>query len=41
MTITKPITRVRYDLVETTGLPLRDVIEPIVRAVRTPIPVGA
>jgi predicted GTPase len=41
MTITKPITRVRYDLVEATGLPLRDVIEPIVRSARTPIPVRA
>jgi predicted GTPase len=41
LTLGKPITRVRYDLVEAGGLPLRDLIEPIVRATRTPAIVEA
>jgi predicted GTPase len=40
MTLDTPITRVRYDLVEAGGIPLRDVIQPIVRATRTPALVG-
>jgi predicted GTPase len=34
MTLDKPITRVRYDLVEAGGASLREVIEPIVQAAR-------
>jgi predicted GTPase len=41
MTLDKPITRVRYDLVEAGGPALGDVIQPIVRATRTPALVGA
>ena len=39
--LNKPITRVRYDLAQESGTPLADVIEPIVRATRTPILAGA
>jgi predicted GTPase len=41
ITLDKPITRVRYDLAEDGGPALRDVIEPIVRATKTPALVGA
>jgi predicted GTPase len=41
LTLTKPMTRVRYDLVEAGGKPLVEVIEPIVRMARTPIPAAA
>ena len=39
--ISKPITRVRYDLVQITGRPLAELIEPVVSMARAPIPVGA
>jgi hypothetical protein len=32
------MTRVRYELVEAGGKPLAEVIEPIVRMARTPVP---
>src|SRR3990172_5863578 len=35
--LTKPMTRVRYELVEAGGKPLAEVIEPIVRMARTPV----
>jgi predicted GTPase len=41
MTLQKPITRVRYELVEAGGPPLRELLEPIVRTTRTPALVGA
>ena len=41
LTLNKPITRVRYELVEVGGPPLRDVIEPIVRMTRSPAGVGS
>jgi predicted GTPase len=41
MALDKPITRVRYELAEAGGPALREVIEPIVRATRTPAVVGA
>lgn len=37
----KPVTRVRYDLVEAGGPPLDQLIEPIVRLARTPVPSGS
>jgi predicted GTPase len=37
LTLTKPMTRVRYDLVEAGGTPLAELIEPIVRMARTPL----
>jgi predicted GTPase len=37
LTLTKPMTRVRYELVEAGGKPLAEVIEPIVRMARTPV----
>ncbi len=40
VTLDKPITRVRYDLAPVSGPSLADLIEPIVRMTRTPIPVG-
>jgi predicted GTPase len=40
MTLSKPVTRVRYELVEAGGIPLRDVIQPIVRAAGRPALVG-
>jgi predicted GTPase len=36
LTLNKPITRVRYDLVEVDGTPLAEVVEPIIAMVRTP-----
>lgn len=39
--ISKPITRVRYDLVQITGRPLAELIEPVVSMARAPVPVGA
>jgi len=39
--ISKPITRVRYDLVQVTGRPLAELIEPVVSMARAPVPVGA
>jgi predicted GTPase len=41
MTLHKPVTRVRYELVEASGIPLRTLIEPIVRAARAPALTGA
>ena len=41
MTLDKPITRVRYELVEEGGPSLRALIEPIVEATRTPALAGA
>jgi len=41
LALNKPITRVRYDLAQESGTPLADVIEPIVRATRTPVLAGA
>jgi predicted GTPase len=35
--VTKPITRVRYDLEQVDGMPLGDIIEPIERMLRTPV----
>ena len=40
LSLTKPMTRVRYDLVEAGGTPLAELIEPIVRMARTPVAVG-
>ena len=40
LSLTKPMTRVRYELVEAGGKPLAEVIEPIVRMARTPVAVG-
>jgi predicted GTPase len=40
VSLNKPITRVRYELAQTSGTPLSEVIEPIVRATRTPMPAG-
>jgi len=37
LTLTKPMTRVRYELVEAGGKPLAEVIEPIVRMARTAV----
>jgi predicted GTPase len=39
--LTKPVTRVRYELAEVDGPPLSEVIEPILRMARTPAVVGA
>ncbi len=39
--LNKPITRVRYELAEAGGTPLAELIEPIVRLVRTPVAAGA
>jgi predicted GTPase len=39
--LNKPITRVRYELVQVGGEPLAEIIEPIVRMVRAPALVGA
>lgn len=36
VSLNKPITRVRYELAQTSGTPLAEIIEPIVRAARTP-----
>ena len=41
MTLDKPITRVRYDLVQVYGEPLAHLLEPIVLATRTPALVEA
>ena len=44
MALNKPVTRVRYELVEADGPPLRELIEPLVAAVRVPavrVPAGA
>jgi len=41
LTLNKPMTRVRYDLAEAGGTPLAELIEPIVRMTRTPVPAGA
>ena len=41
LSLNKPITRVRYELAEAGGPPLRDVIEPIVRMTRSPAGVGS
>ena len=38
LTIDKPITRVRYELEEVEGPPLREVLDPIIRLTHTPIP---
>ena len=40
LTLTKPMTRVRYDLVEAGGTPLAEIIEPIVRMAQTPVVAG-
>ena len=40
LSLNKPITRARYDLVEAGGTPLATVIEPIVRLARTPALAG-
>ena len=40
LTLTKPMTRVRYDLVEAGGTPLAELIEPIVRMARSPLVAG-
>jgi predicted GTPase len=40
VTLNKPITRVRYDLAPVGGPSLDEVIEPIVRMTRTPVPVA-
>jgi len=40
LSLNKPVTRVRYELVEVDGPALRDVIEPIVRKARTPVAVA-
>jgi predicted GTPase len=40
LTLNKPITRVRYEIAEAGGPPLRDVIEPIARMARVPASVG-
>jgi predicted GTPase len=37
----KPITRVRYDLAQVDGTPLAELIEPVVRMARVPVPTGA
>ena len=37
LTLNKPMTRVRYELVEAGGTPLADLIEPIVRMARAPV----
>jgi predicted GTPase len=39
--LNKPITRVRYDLAQVGGTPLRDVVEPIARMARVPLLAGA
>jgi predicted GTPase len=36
--LNKPITRVRYELAQTSGTPLSELIEPIIRATRAPAP---
>jgi predicted GTPase len=41
LTLTKPMTRVRYELVVAGGRPLSELIEPIVRMARTPVPAGS
>jgi predicted GTPase len=41
LTLTKPVTRVRYELVQVGGTPLEDVIEPIVRLAARPVLAGA
>ncbi|HEX2755517.1 MAG TPA: cyclic 2,3-diphosphoglycerate synthase [Candidatus Limnocylindrales bacterium] len=41
LSLNKPITRVRYDLVEAGGKPLAEVIEPILGLARTPVLAGA
>jgi predicted GTPase len=38
--LNKPITRVRYELVQVGGTPLTEIIEPIVRMTRTPVLAG-
>jgi predicted GTPase len=38
LTLNKPITRVRYELVQTSGTPLADLIAPIIEAARTAAP---
>jgi len=40
LTLDKPITRVRYELVQASGTPLADILEPIVRLARTPVLAG-
>jgi predicted GTPase len=40
LTLTKPMTRVRYDLVEAGGTPLAELIEPIVRMAQSPLVAG-
>jgi hypothetical protein len=40
VTLNKPITRARYDLAPIGGPSLDEVIEPIVRMTRTPVPVA-
>ncbi|MEX1173548.1 MAG: cyclic 2,3-diphosphoglycerate synthase [Chloroflexota bacterium] len=40
LSLNKPITRVRYELAEAGGPPLREVIQPIISMTRTPIGVG-
>jgi predicted GTPase len=39
--LNKPITRVRYELVEADGTPLDTLIDPIVRKTQAPAPVPA
>jgi predicted GTPase len=41
LTLNKPITRVRYELAEVGGPPLREVIAPIVQLARTPVVVAS
>ena len=39
--VSKPITRVRYDLVQVAGPSLGELIEPIVAQARAPVPAGS
>jgi len=39
--LTKPVTRVQYDLAQVSGRPLAEIIEPIIRMSETPVAVGA
>lgn len=40
LTLNKPMTRVRYELAEAGGTPLAELLEPIVRMARAPVPAG-
>jgi predicted GTPase len=39
--LNKPITRVRYELAQVGGMPLAEIIAPVVRLARAPVPAGA